>query len=387
MTSSDARLRPGVESFDNVRAAPQVRNVKPLVDNALLTGDDRQSTVVRAAHRIYEHLISLWAPGVIEAASDLGLFEALALGPATSAELATTLAADPKATRVLLDGLYAYEMLDRTWDANGSVIYVLPDDIRDCLLPNGLFSLAGKIGYDRQMAWGAWRNLAETVRTGALDAAGSEQHNQISAKEYESLVRGINFWAPPVVRSLTDELTKRGWRDGRELSLLDVGCGTGIYSQLLLREFPSMLAEGVDVARILPLAVEQGEQLGVSDRFQPRELDFWRADWGGGFDLILFVNIFHLQTPEDARELAIKASKALRDGGLVAIADQIVVEDADQDSIQNRFFRLFAASMMATGGGDAYPLAQYDAWLAGAGLTRVGLVDTPMHRILLAGRK
>jgi hypothetical protein len=54
--------------------------------------------------------------------------------------------------------------------------------------------------------------------------------------------------------------------------------------------------------------------------------------------------------------------------------------------VQNRFFRLFAASMLATGGGDAYTVHDYDQWLADAGLRRVALLDTPMHRVLLAGR-
>jgi SAM-dependent methyltransferase len=383
--ASGAQVKQNVARYEDDKAASVFGNVQPLVDTVLLPSGDGESKVVRAAHRIYEHLIALWAPGVIEAAFDLGLFRALAGGPATSDELAVTLATNPKATRVLLDGLHSYDLLERIWDADGSVVYVLPNEVRECLLPEGLFSLAGKIDYDRQMAWSAWRNLAETVRTGALSDDGSQQPNQISAQEYESLVRGLNFWAPPVVHALTRELRGQGWSADKQARMLDVGCGTGIYSQLLLREFAGLTAAGLDVERVLPLAVSQSEQLDVASRFVPTKRDFRREDWGIGFDLVLFVNIFHLQTPEDARDLAVKANKALADGGLVAIVDQIV-DDAYLDSTQNRFFRLFAASMMATGGGDAYPLSQYDEWLADAGLRRMALVDTPMHRILLAGR-
>jgi SAM-dependent methyltransferase len=381
-----SQIKSDVTSFEEAQTASVFGNVAPLVDTVLLPPGDGDQRVVRAAHRIYEHLISLWAPGVIEAAADLGVFQALDGSPATGAELARTLGTDPKATRILLDGLHAYGMLERTWDADGEVIYLLADDVRDCLLPNGLFSLAGKIGYDRQLAWGAWRNLAETVRTGALTADGAQQHNQISTDEYRSLVRGINFWAPPVVSLLGARLREHGWSADRHQRMLDVGCGTGIYSHLLLQEFDSLSAVGIDVGRILPLAVSQSEQLGVADRFTPAELDFWREDWGTGFDLVLFVNIFHLQTPEDARDLMVRAGRALGDGGLIAIVDHIVDEDADGKSSHNRFFRLFAASMMATGGGDAYELGQYDEWLSDAGLRRVELLDTPMHRILLAGR-
>lgn len=395
--SSNTTVRPGVVLPEadpgrmNGLHAPQetagMSSVRALADNALLPVGDGEARVIREAHRWYEHLISLWAPSVIEAAHDLGIFAVLANGPLTHAELAGELGADSHATRVLLDGLYAYGLLERTWDTTGALVYVLPPEARECLLPDGLYSLAGKIGYDRRLAWNAWRNLADSVRSGARDAGGSEQINQISESEYETLVQGINFWAPPVVEILASALEGLGWPAGEQTKMLDVGCGTGLYSQLLLRRFPFLSAVGMDVQRIVPLAVKQSERLNVRSRFSPVTRDFQNEEWDDGFGLVLFANIFHLQTPESARRLAQKAGKALSDGGFVAIVDHIIDDDLGEQSTQNRFFRLFAVSMLATGGGDAYSMSEYDEWLAGAGLRRVALLDTPMHRILLAARR
>ncbi len=357
-------------------------SIKPLLDKARLADTDPQSG---AAHRVYEHLIALWAPGVIEAAQDLGVFAALTAGPATAADLARTLGTDPRATRVLLDGLHSYDIAGRTTGKDGQVRYTLPAELHDVFAPNGLYSLAGKINYDRGLAWNAWRDLARNVRTGARDAEGGHQLNQISEEDYTSLVRGINFWAPPIVSALADALRELGWSTGGSATVLDVGCGTGIYSQLLLREFPLLTARGLDVARITPIAIRQARELGVADRFQPAEVDFFHDSWGGG-DLALFVNIFHLQTAESARELMLKAAKEINEDGIIAIADHIVDENEGTDATQNRFFRLFAASMLATGGGDAYTVDEYDGWLADAGLRRIALLDTPMHRVLLARR-
>lgn len=362
---------PAVRTFDNHT---------PLVDTELLPG---RGTGVNAAHRMYEHLIGIWATGVIEAAHDLGAFTALIAAPATAGELSTRLGTDLRATRVLLDGLAAYDVVERSRAADGQAVYTLPPEMHDVFAPEGLYSLVGKIRHDRNVAWGAWRNLATNVRTGARNSEGSQQLNQISEEDYTSLVRGINFWAPPIAATLADALRQQGWTDGTGRTLLDVGCGTGIYSQLLLQEFNGLNARALDAERIVPIANAQAHRLGVADRFNPEIADFWSDDWGTGVDVALFVNIFHLQTPESARELLLRSAKALTEDGVIAIADHIVDEDSTDGNTQNRFFRLFAASMLATGGGDAFTVHDYDQWLADAGLRRVALLDTPMHRLLL----
>ena len=359
----------------------------PLVDASLLPDGEGDQAVVRAAHRWYEHLIALWAPAIIETAYDLGVFSVLAQGPLTSGDVADAVGADHRAMRVLLNGLFAYGLLERDANADDSVVYVLPDDARECLLPGGLYSLSGKISYDRRLAWSAWQTLADAVRSGARAPDGSERCNQISESLYQALVSGINFWAPPIVGVLVAALEKMGWSDGRAMRMLDVGCGAGIYSHLLAKRFPGLSATGLDVGGIVPLAVEQAARLNVADRFTAVVCDFFVDAWGTGFDLVFFANIFHLQTPETARILIGKAAEAVAGHGLVAIVDHIVQEDTGSLSTQDRFSRLFAASMLATGGGDTYTVDDYDCWLADYGLRRLDLLDTPMHRIMLAVRR
>jgi SAM-dependent methyltransferase len=359
----------------------------PLVDTSLLPGGGGDQAVVRAAHRWYEHLIALWAPAIIEAAYDLGVFSALARGPMTSGDVADSVGADHRAMQVLLNGLYAYGLIERDDDSAEPVAYVLPDDARECLLPGGLYSLGGKISYDRRLAWPSWQKLADTVRGGARSPDGTEQCNQISESVYRTLAPGINFWAPPIVGILLAALDKMGWSEDRARRMLDVGCGTGLYSQLLVQRYPGLSATGLDVAGIAPLALEQAARLNVADRFSTVVCDFYADAWGTGFDLVFFANIFHLQTPETARILVKKAAAAVAGHGAVAIVDQIVHEGSGSLSVQDRFFRLFAASMLATGGGDTYTVDDYDCWLADYGLRRINLLDTPMHRIMLAVRR
>lgn len=355
-----------------------------LVAHELLPAYSSEQRTVRAAHHLYESLIQLWSPGVIEAAHDLGVFTALADGPATARGLAAALGTDTHATRVLLEALVVFRVLEHGDDTGAGREYRLSEEMRDCLLPGLTYSLCGKIAYDRQLAWDAWRHLADRVRTGSRDSDGRPAGNQISAEEYESLVGGINFWAPPIVDTLVRALETLGWSAEQARFSLDVGCGAGLYSQLLLQHFPRLEATGFDVPEIIPLARRQAARLGVADRFAGVECDFTNADWGTGFDLIMFANIFHLQTREAAQDLLLRASKAISDDGLIAIADQMV--DDRVDSPQGRFAKLFAVSMLATGGGDAYEVDDYEEWLRASGLETVALLDAPMHRILIARR-
>ncbi|MFC7383724.1 methyltransferase domain-containing protein [Sphaerisporangium rhizosphaerae] len=360
--------------------------VQPLVDHTRLDGDTDEDRRIQAAHRLYEHLIGLWAPGVIEAAHDLGMFAELAKGAASAVEVAETLKTDERATRIMLDALHAYAMVDAVVPPDGITRYVLGERMLPSVLPGGVYSLTGKMDYDRAVAWPAWRSLAEAVRHGSRDAAGHDRANQISETDYESLALGINFWAPPIVARLHDWLDASGWDAGVPARVLDVGCGSGLYGQLMLRRRENWHVTGVDAPRIIELARAQARRLGVDGRFSGMVGDFWADAWGAGFDLVFFANIFHLQTPESAAKLTATAAGSLSERGLICIADHIVDDTGRGESEQDRFARLFAASMLATGGGDAYRLSRYDRWLESAGLRRVALIDAPMHRILIATR-
>ncbi|HTK10960.1 MAG TPA: class I SAM-dependent methyltransferase [Ktedonobacteraceae bacterium] len=362
-------------------------SIPSLVDLSLLADSNPGEKVIKAAHRIYEHLIALWAPAIIEASQELGVFRALAEKSADSISLSNILQTDARSMRILLNALYAYGVVERIQDASGVSLYTLPREFQHCLLPGELYSLAGKMVYDQRLAWDAWRNLANSVRTGSTDQSGSVyRQNQIADHDYEFLVSGINFWAPPAVVALCRGLRQLEWDTDAAVSILDVGCGTGLYSQLLLQHFTHWTALGLDCERIAPQAQAQSIRLGVDARFTCRVCDFWQDRWEDNIDLLLFANIFHLQTYASAQRLITLASQSLSPGGLVCIIDHIVDDDCNVQSPQSRFALLFAASMLATGGGDTYTLSDYDRWLEAAKLQRLCVLDTPMHRILIAAR-
>jgi SAM-dependent methyltransferase len=142
------------------------------------------------------------------------------------------------------------------------------------------------------------------------------------------------------------------------------------------------MTTGIDVPEILLIAEAQARDLGLADRFRASPVDFTREDWGHDFDLVLIANIFEMQNDDTAQDLVLRARQALRPDGILVIVDQII--DGKPDSVQDRFATLFAVSMLATGGGQSFRTEDYERWFTKAGLTKIALLDAPMHRIVMA---
>src|SRR4051794_1876946 len=77
-------------------------SIPSLVDQSLLPETSLSERTVKAAHTVYEHLIALWTPAIIEAAYELDVFVELAKGPADVTTLANTLQSDLRGMRILL---------------------------------------------------------------------------------------------------------------------------------------------------------------------------------------------------------------------------------------------------------------------------------------------
>lgn len=349
------------------------------------TGSEDEETVI-AAHELYAKLIGLWTPAIIEAAFDLGVYPHLCDEAVSSDHVANALSLDATASRILLDGLHACGIIDRSLPDDRIPLYRLQDRFAPLLVGSGSYHLLGKLSYDRMVAWSAWRRLADTIRNGTSDSDHAGAQNQNSEQNYVSLVSGINFWAPHAVETLRAGLADDlGWKLSWPTSVLDVGCGTGIYSHLLLQKEPSWTATGLETPKVANIAHDQAERFGVADRFECRHADFLEDDWGPRRDLVLFANVFHLLSSSIASTLIERAARAVRPGGCICIIDHIVVDSKGAlDEPQDRFAALFAVSMLSTGGGDAHRALDYEHWLRSAGLRPVALKATPMHRLLLA---
>ncbi len=150
-------------------------------------------------------------------------------------------------------------------------------------------------------------------------------------------------------------------RADRPATVLDIGGGPGSFARAFaerglrvtlfdLGEVVAHVRSAFDLDGVAGLDLVPG--------------DFLRELPSGPFDVVLAANVSHIYAPEQNRSLFRRAAGSLAPGGTLAIVDFV--------RGRSEFAALFAVTMLlATEAGGTYRLADYEAWLAEAGLVRV----------------
>lgn len=240
----------------------------------------------------------------------LGLFKALASGPATSDELAAATGLHERYVREWANGLVAADYLRR--DA-ASGRYALPLEHVPVLADEGgLAFLGGLYQMVREMI------VMIDAIDGALREGGGVGLDRYREEFWSGLERltGPTFdhqlvqeWIPSVP-GLEDRL-----RAGARLA--DVGTGTGIAPIRIAQAFPEVVATGFDIhAPNLERARTNAHLAGVADRVQFTQADGVK-ELPGRYDLITMFAVVH--DTSDPVALLRNARAALEDDGVLLI--------------------------------------------------------------------
>jgi 2-polyprenyl-3-methyl-5-hydroxy-6-metoxy-1,4-benzoquinol methylase len=255
------------------------------------------------------HIAMLLARAVMEG-SRLGVYEALADGPLAAGEIAARCGGHPRATRKLLDALAGCGYL-----RGDGGRYSLTAKARKWLLPGAAQSLHDKM----LLQFAEWDFLAHTgefLRTGEP----IDLHASISAADWGLYQRGMrsvsSTWAPEVARRTP---VPKGARD-----MLDVGGAHGYLSVAICRRHPRLRAVVLDLAEAIEHAAPILGKEGMGDRVIHRAGDVLVDDLGTEeWDVVFVANLVHHFDAAANRELAKRAARALRPGGVLVIQELI----------------------------------------------------------------
>jgi 2-polyprenyl-3-methyl-5-hydroxy-6-metoxy-1,4-benzoquinol methylase len=129
-----------------------------------------------------------------------------------------------------------------------------------------------------------------------------------------------------------------------EGTILDIGCGFGLFSLYYAQLFPAACFRGIDRdARHVRLATEAAKRLGLLNAtYQVRDAREYRSD--EAFAAAYMMDLVHHIPPETVGPLLVELYKSLRSGGC------LLVKDVDTRPAYKRWFTHALDLVMSPGG-------------------------------------
>ncbi len=295
---------------------------------------------------------------VITAAADLDLFTALGHASMTSAQLAGTIKADPRATEVLLDALVALDLLTKSGNT-----YEVPTDVAELLTEGSPINILPAVRHHGNCLR-RWAQLARVVQTG--QPAPREPSIRGLTGDCESFIGAMNNFTQSLAPRIVERLTPLRFQ-----RLLDIGGASGTWTMAFLRAVPDATGVLFDLPEVVPLARERLTRAGLVDRVTLVAGDYNTDDLPGGADFAWLSAIVHQNSRAQNRALYAKIHAALVPGGTLVIRD-IVMEASKTQPVTGA---LFAVNMLVgTEAGGTFTLDEFKADLASAGFTDIELL-------------
>lgn len=264
------------------------------------------------ALRVAQDTATASAAVLVYVGDRLGLWSALAVGPATSAQLAARTGCSERYVREWLAALTATGYLEV--DGSGTV-FRLPVE-HAAVLADESSPAFGAGSFESVVAFHAAADrLTDAFRTGGGISWG---------EHHPALYRGVNrFFTPLYARSLVPEWLPalEGVLDKLErgADVLDVGCGHGTSVVLMAQAFPNSRFTGIDVhAGSIEAARSAADEAGVGDRVSFLVADATDIPGDRDYDLACFFDAFHHMGDPTAVAAAVRRHLAA-DGTLMLV--------------------------------------------------------------------
>ncbi|MBZ7927386.1 methyltransferase (plasmid) [Ensifer adhaerens] len=308
--------------------------------------------------------MGFWASKAVLSAVELGVFTALATGPANLSDLQTRLKLHPRAARDFLDTLVALRLLEREEGRYRNA----PDT--DLFLDKAKPSyIGGILEMANARLYGFWGSLTEALRTGEPQNEAKHSEDFFAAiyaeparlRGFLEAMSGISAGAAQAIAAKFD------W--SKYTTFADVGAAQGMVPVVVARAHPHLKAIGFDLPSVQPIFEEFVNRQGLADRIRFQSGNFFDNPLPNA-DVIVMGHILHDWDLAEKRKLVEKAFAALPNGGALIVYDAVI----DDDRRLNAFGLLMSLNMLIeTRGGFDYTGADCQAWMRDAGFvsTRV----------------
>lgn len=310
---------------------------------------------------------------ILATALETGLLERLFAKADTADEHARALGLHPRATTLALDALVAAGFA--TSDGGK---YALSRPLGEAIArtPGG-----------PMMMFSLWRHAPTFLKWGEpyLKMDRGPRHREDS---YKGVVSALGRMFEPVAREVAEKVAPRIGAGGKAHRVLDVGCGSGVWSLAVAERIPVARVTGLDLPAVLDAFEERASGLGFADRIATIPGDMHVASIPrSSFDLAVLANVLRLEPKDRAAALVRRVAAGVADGGALLVVDALA-RGTRAKEIGRTLYAFHLA--MRTVEGSVHAPDEVCDWLRNAGFSRIEQldVDTALsgHGALLARR-
>jgi ubiquinone/menaquinone biosynthesis C-methylase UbiE len=303
-------------------------------------------------------------PLVIGAAISNKVFDTLAMGAKTAAQVSKETGASERGLRIVMNALVGLELLRKDGDR-----YSLTPESEAFLVSNKPGSLAGFFPMSMKRIIPVWLNLDEIVRTGRSAARNLEGEG---TEFFSELVENIIPMSYGCAQVLADHLKIAERKSATRI--LDIAAGSGIWGIAFAQKSPHVRVTAVDWEGMIPTTKRITQKFGVAKQFEFIKGDIGEVDFGTGYDVATLGHILHSEGAERSWQLLKKTGRSLKSGGTIAIAEWIVNDERTEPLSS----LLFAVQMLVnTEHGDTFSFNEIKKWLEEGGFKDVRTLDAP----------
>ena len=283
-------------------------------------------------------------------ANEIGLFEGLAAGQASIAELAKKTAIPPRTLEIVAGAMVSLGLIERQGDR-----YSNSDIAATFLAGRPGPDLRPMVRFWNRISYPTWQKLEEAVRRGD----GQAQFGEFNKEEQQIFSAGVESFSAPVAAALSTSYDFSSHR-----RVLDVGGGTGSFLVAVLRRQRILKGTLFELPGACAVARQRLAREPEGTRIEVVEGDLFKDPLPEGHDVLIVANTVHVLSAAHNVALLRKMRAGVSAGARLLLADLWT----DPTHTQPAAAPLMSGEFLVLSGeGQAYSEEEADEWLGQTG--------------------
>ena len=281
------------------------------------------------------------------AASDIGLFEALAGGPATVEEIAQRTGAPARTVAIAAAAMTSLGLIEQ-----GAGRYRNSATAAAFLAGNPGPDLRPMLRFWDNISYPTWQKLGDALRSGE----GQAQFGKFGPAQQQIFSAGVEAFSAPVAAAFA-----AAYDFSRHRKLLDVGGGTGSFLLAVLKRYPAMTGTLFELPGACTVARQRLAKEAEGSRIDVVAGNVFEVPLPGDHDAVLVANVAHVFSAAHNVQLLRKIRATAPSGARLLLVDLWT----DPTHSQPPAAALISGEFLVIAGeGQAYSEQEADDWLA-----------------------